>query len=109
GGSAQKLLGLGIVRAGEHQSQVEVRFKNIGLGSDRLAIRGDRFVGAAKPVQYESQIEPCLVIVGIFIEGLSQQRFRAGEIVFLNRVFSLRDLRRLVVDALLVMSDSGVR
>jgi hypothetical protein len=34
--------------------------------------------------------------------------FPRREIVFLNGVFSLRDFRRLVVDALLVMADGGV-
>ena len=33
-GGAQKLLGLGIIGADEHQAQVEVRFKNVGLGGD---------------------------------------------------------------------------
>jgi hypothetical protein len=51
GGSAQELLGLGIIGAGEHQSKVEVRFKNVGLGGDRFAIRGDGFVGAAEAVE----------------------------------------------------------
>ena len=107
-GGAQKLLGLGIIGADEHQAEVEVGFKNVGLGGDGLAICGDRFVGAAEAVQSESEIEPCLIIVGIFIESLFQQRFRGGEIVFLDGIFGLSDFRRLVVDAFLVMADGSV-
>ena len=87
------MLGLGIIGAHQHQAEVEVGFKNVGLGGDRLAIRGDGFVGAGEAVQNKSKIEPCLIVIGIFVDRLFQQRFRASEIVFLDGIFGLRDFR----------------
>ena len=107
-GGAQELLSLGIIGACEHQAQIKVGLKNIGLGSDRFPIRRNGFVAAGKAVQRESKIEPCLEIVGIFIERFFQQCFRAGEIVFLDGIFSLRDFRRRVIDAFLVMADGSM-
>ena len=107
-GGAQELLGLGIVGAREHQAQVQVGFENVGLGGDGLAIGGDRIVGAAQAIENKSEIEPCLIVLGIFVDRLFQQSFRAGEIVFLDGIFGLRDFRGRVIDALFVMADGGV-
>ncbi len=97
----------------KHQAEVEVRFKNVRLGGDRFAIRGNGFVAAMETIENESEIEPCLIgpgllIVGIFVESLFQQGFRRGEIVFLDGVFSLRDFWRRVVNALLVVANGSV-
>ena len=104
-GRAKILLGFWIVRAVEHQAEVEIRFKNIRLGGNRFAISGDGFICAIEAIENESEIEPCLIrpalfIVGIFIEHLFQQRFGRSEIIFLDGVFCLRDFRWCVVDAL---------
>src|SRR5260370_26753673 len=44
--SAQELLSVGIIRAHEHQAQVEVRLKNIRLGIGGFAVSSDRFLSA---------------------------------------------------------------
>src|SRR5689334_17871619 len=62
---AQELLRLGIIGAHKHEAQVEVRFENVGLGRDRLAIGGYGLVSPVKTVQHKSKIEPRLIIVGI--------------------------------------------
>ena len=107
-GSAQELLGIRIIGADKHQPQVKVRFKNVRLGRHRLAIRRDGFLGTAQAIQHESEIEPCRVIVGIFGESCIQQSLRAGEIAFLDGIFRLRDVRRLRIDALLVMANRSL-
>ncbi len=94
-GRAQKSFGLGTIQAGQHQAQIQVRLKNVGLGGDRLPVRVDRVVNAVEAIENKSQIEPRLIVLGILVDGLLQQRFRAGEIVFLDGIFSLRDFRRL--------------
>src|SRR5882762_8758546 len=108
GGSAQKTLGLGAVETDQHQSQVKVRLEYFGLGGDRLPVGMDRVLNAAEAIENESEIEPCLIVLGIFIDSLFQQSFRGGEIVFLDGIFGLRDFWGCVVDAFLVMADGGV-
>src|SRR6266436_9715581 len=105
GGSAQKTLGLGAVETDQHQSQVQVRLEYFGLGGDRLPVGMDRILNAAEAVENKSEIEPCLKVLGIFIDSLFQERFRASEIVFLDGIFRLRDFRRCVIDAFLVMAN----
>ena len=58
GGGAQKLFGVGLAGLGQHQSEIEVRFEDIGLGGHRLAIGGNRVVGPAQRVVHKSQVEP---------------------------------------------------
>src|SRR6266446_9032285 len=77
-GSAQKTLSLRAVEADKHQSQVQVRLEYFGLGGDRLPVGMDRILNAAEAVENKSEVEPCLIVFGIFIDRLLQQRFRSG-------------------------------
>src|ERR1700678_274171 len=106
--SPQKLVGVRIIGAGEHQAKVEIRFKNVRLRSDGLAIRSNGFLGAFQAIESKAQIKPGLIIVGVFVESFFQQRYRAGKIALLDRIFRLGNFRRLIVDALLVMADRRV-
>jgi hypothetical protein len=68
----------------------------------------DRIVGATKAIEGESEIEPCLIILGILLESFVQQRLGGGKIAFLNSLFGLGDFRRLIVDQFLVMANGGM-
>src|ERR1700674_997060 len=70
GGSAQITLGLGAVEADQHQSQVQVRLEYFGLGGDRLPVGMDRVLNAAQAIENKSEIEPCLIVLGLFIASL---------------------------------------
>jgi hypothetical protein len=79
-----------------------------------------------KTIEHESKIEPRLIaprlaVSGIRVRGIRrrgirlrsenfpQQRFGGRELAFLDCVFSLRELRRLIDDQLAVMTDSSFR
>ena len=117
GRGAKELLGFGIVTAGEHESEIEIRFEDIGLGGDGFSVGGDGFVGAMQAVEGEAEIEPglvrpvLLVIRVIFVsigQGFFQERFSGGEVVFLDGVFGLGDFGRLIDDLFAMMADGGV-
>jgi len=90
------------------KAQVEVRFENIRLGSDGLAIRSDRFVGTGQAVQDEPEIEPCLVVVGSLSSAFFSSDSAPVKSFFWMASSACAISGGLVVDAFLVMADGGV-
>src|SRR5207253_3665764 len=86
---AQKSLGIKLAGTREHPAKIEIGFKHVRLGSNRLAIRGDRVLAYTSRIVEKSEIKPCCVILGIAIHYRLQQRLGGGVIFFLNRSFSL--------------------
>ena len=108
GGGTQESLALGVVGAREHQAQVQIGFEDIGLGGDGLPVGVNRVFATAQAVEDKSKIKPSLIVLGIAVEGLLQQSFGRGKIIFLDGVFRLSDLSRLLFNDFAVMADGGV-
>src|SRR5258708_33923603 len=97
GGCSQEWLGFRTIGAGEHQAEIKVGLEDVRLGSDRLTIRVNGFIAPADTVVDESEVEPCLIVFGIALKRLFQERLGGSEIIFLDSLFGSGYFGRLVV------------
>src|SRR5882757_5525852 len=81
GGCSQEWLGFRTIGPGEHQPEIQVGLEDVRLCSDRLTIRVDGFITPADTVVDESEVEPCLIVFGISLKRLFQERLGAVEII----------------------------
>src|SRR5277367_4924772 len=65
GRCAEELRSIRLAILGQHQPKIQIGFKHIGLGSNRLAISSDGLIGLSECVVYETKIKPGSVIGGI--------------------------------------------
>ena len=94
GCGTQELLGVGLIGLGQLQAQIQVRFEDVGLGSNGVAIGGDGIVEFSQRVLHEPEIEPGDVIGRVMIQHFAQQRFSGRVVLFLNGIFRLGQFLR---------------
>ena len=75
----------------QHQAEVQIRFKDRGVGGDGFAIRRNRVGIAIQGGVNETKIEPGAVVLGFLLDGLVKGLFRGGIVLAVDGGLAARD------------------
>ena len=93
-GGTQKLLGIRLVSFCQHESEIQVGFEDVRLGSHGVSIGGNGLGSIPQRVVDESQVKPRLKVVWIGGHDLFKQRLSRGVVAFLDGSLGLRQFGR---------------
>src|SRR5580704_12903080 len=89
GCSMKELLGIWLAGLGQHEPEIEIGLKDVGLRSHRFTIGSNGLLSVSQPVVHKSQIEPGLKVVWIRGDHLFEQRLSRGVVTFFDSALGL--------------------